>query len=71
MPDIKLKVVPEPAKGTAAIIQGDKSPLLRGEGQFNYLCGKCGAILLKGIEKGQVRGIVLRCPKCGSFNDTA
>jgi len=70
MPDIKLKVIPEPAKGTRAIIRGDKAPLLRGEGQFNYLCGKCGTVLLKGIQEGQVTGIVLRCAGCGSFNDT-
>jgi DNA-directed RNA polymerase subunit RPC12/RpoP len=70
MPDIKLKVIPEPAKGTRAIIRRDKAPLMRSEGPVNYVCGKCGTVLLESIQKGQVTGIVLRCPQCGSFNDT-
>ena len=68
MPDIKLSVIPEPAEGTRTVFKGETKPLMRSAGSTNYLCGKCGEILVKG---GQAKNIVLRCPSCGSYNELA
>jgi len=31
-------------------------------------CGKCITILAEGMEPGQIKNIILGCPKCGAFN---
>ena len=36
---------------------------------INYTCGQCGAVLLH-AEDGQVRGLLIRCSECGSYNAT-
>ena len=71
----RLKVIPEPKQGTRTVfitdntdpdfvyVQGD-SPAGR-----SFECGRCGRPLIVGVERNQVRNVVLRCPQCGSYND--
>jgi DNA-directed RNA polymerase subunit RPC12/RpoP len=35
----------------------------------DYTCGRCDTILLH-AEVGQVRGLLIRCTACGSYNAT-
>jgi hypothetical protein len=35
----------------------------------DYTCGRCDTVLLH-AEEGQVRGVIFRCTKCGSYNAT-
>jgi hypothetical protein len=74
MPKRRLKVIPEPAPGTRSVFvqppEKAKFPFMRGQGAFDLLCGSCDSILAKNIVDGQVRGVVFKCPDCGSFNDT-
>jgi uncharacterized Zn finger protein len=46
-------------------------PFIIGVGNLDLLCGQCGAILLKSVEEGQVRNVVLKCPACGTFSEAA
>lgn len=70
---LKLPVIPEPESGTRVVfIQPPSStshPFLKGGGPADLLCGKCAFQLARGIGSGQIENLVLKCPKCESFND--
>jgi predicted RNA-binding Zn-ribbon protein involved in translation (DUF1610 family) len=71
MTQYNLEVIPEPAQGSAAVFMLSTEgpiPLLRGQGSHDFLCGACDNVIAKGVERGQVINIVLKCPNCGSFN---
>lgn len=76
-PDIesrtKLKVIPEPDPSTRSVFKktGKGTVIFQGRAtSVAQCCGECGAPLIVGLRSGQVRGIVLECNECGSFNDT-
>ena len=69
MPEQKAKIIPEPAPNTRTVLNPAKGPAISGNGDFSTLCGNCGVILLKNVQFGQVRNIVIRCSNCGKFND--
>ena len=63
---ISLKVIIAPATGIVL----DAPPVLTAsEHSVDYVCGRCGTILLH-AEENQVRGVLLRCANCGSYNST-
>lgn len=79
---IPLQVIPKPVTGTRTVLQ--QSPDYDGpstvivnvtaEGnstdeRINYICGKCGALLVRGAFRGQLQNIVLHCSKCDSYNN--
>jgi predicted RNA-binding Zn-ribbon protein involved in translation (DUF1610 family) len=65
-PKISLRVVHAPAVGVVL----DAPPVLvASEHSVDYACGHCGTILLH-AEEGQIRGVLLRCTNCGSYNLT-
>lgn len=71
---IPLKVIPEPAPNTKAVFEklGEGTVLMNGfDTGISYDCGSCGKPLMQGLLEGQVRGIVLRCSFCKSYNETA
>lgn len=70
---IPLTVIPEPEPNTRAVlvIQGDL-PAFRGEGNVDFICGnkECGQILVESVGRGiWMKNLVIRCPKCKSFNE--
>ncbi len=70
---VVLPVVPEPDPGTRAVFirEGEGTVVFQGgTTEIAECCGSCGAPLIVGLEIGQVRGLVLKCNNCGSFNDT-
>ena len=73
MPDIKMDLIEEPPEGTRTVLIPEVAPVFRGEGagkgDVNYLCGRCSTILIETMPQGSVRNIVIKCPKCGSFNE--
>ena len=69
MPEMKLPTIPQPDEGTRAVLQSNKAPMIKGGGEYSYQCGNCGAFLIEGIEKGQIRNIVILCPRCGRYNE--
>lgn len=46
------------------------SPILCGPGKLDQICGRCDRVLIHGLQLGQVRKVVLRCPGCGTHNST-
>jgi hypothetical protein len=72
-----MEVIPEPAEGTAAILTGgdisfagvDPYVIISGGGgDTDYICGACKVVLGKGVHRGMIQGLVLRCPSCKSYN---
>ena len=73
---MKLKVIPKPAEGTRTVLVPKRNvlPVIKGNippehGGLTFQCGNCGAPLINGVKKGQVRNIVIKCPLCGSYNE--
>jgi len=61
---ISLKAVTAPASGIVL----DAPPVLVASDQsVDYACGRCSAVLLH-ADEGQVRGFLIRCTKCGTYN---
>jgi hypothetical protein len=65
-PRISLKVVTAP---TIGLVLDAPPVLVASEHSVDYACGHCGTILLH-AEEGQIRGVLLRCTNCGSYNLT-
>ncbi len=42
-----------------------------GDAEPVWECGSCGSALMVGVQPGQVRAIVLRCPTCRAYNHTS
>ncbi len=73
MAKIPLRLIPEPEKDTRTVIvfTGKGTVVMRGEATGrDYVCGNCGATILAGIGRGQVKNIVFKCNACGAFNET-
>jgi hypothetical protein len=73
MPKRKLTVIPEPSDKVRTILKsGDPSNtvIIRSQGNYDLLCGKCSSVLAKNVLKDQVQNVVLYCNKCRSYNDT-
>ncbi len=70
---LKLPTIPQPAQDTRTVfVQAapDKPhAFIQGKGPADLLCGKCEFKLVKGIGPGQITNLVLKCPKCESYND--
>jgi len=70
--EIKLNIVPKPLPNTRTVLEFSKDfqgPFFRGEGDIDYICGNCGYVLAEGLKEGQIRNIVVHCPKCGMYNE--
>lgn len=71
MPSIELKVTSASAVDTGAsqAPQG-AGPLLRGNGDIDYLCGNCGFVIGSGMSATQrVPFDSATCPACGATNE--
>ena len=76
MSKIQMEVIPEPAKGTAAVLvltipnYVSKTPfaVISGGGETDYVCGACKAVIASRVDRGQVVNLVFKCLSCQSFN---
>jgi predicted RNA-binding Zn-ribbon protein involved in translation (DUF1610 family) len=69
---IAMKVMKNPKNVMTAVQSEDTSfysPLIIGDGDIDYSCGKCGKVLCTNMSESQLKGIILICSKCGSFNE--
>ena len=61
---ISLTAVIAPAFG---IVLDAPPVLVASDHSVDYTCERCSTILLH-AEEGQVRGFLIRCTKCGTYN---
>ena len=67
--DKKLRIIAEPKPNTRTVFTGQILPFMKGAGTLNLLCGNCNAKLVEGINEGQIKNIVIKCPICKFFNE--
>jgi len=67
----ELKVIPEPKLQTRTVLEPKPGviPVIKGAGNIDLLCGNCGETLVEGLREGQIRDIVIHCPKCRAYNE--
>jgi hypothetical protein len=65
----KAKIIPEPQAGTRSVIDQKTLPVAVSSGDTDILCGSCGVVLIKGMLGDSFSNIVIRCPRCGKFNE--
>ena len=58
-----------PQRVTQAIIICQVLPALRGEGDVDYLCGFCGAIIVEAVGRGQLQQLSFKCPSCVRYSE--
>lgn len=72
MNDFKLTPIPKPKEGTVVILELNKTgkfPIMIGDGEDNYLCGNCGNIIIKSMNRNmKITNVVFRCPNCRRYN---
>jgi DNA-directed RNA polymerase subunit M/transcription elongation factor TFIIS len=61
-------VIPEPDPNRRTILLTAEGHTLKCGGSRKYFCGRCGEVLVDGVDDNQIRNTVLKCWKCGSFN---
>lgn len=67
----QLSVIRKPAEGTRAVFRkADEEPVFRGEGDLSFVCGGCRLPLAVGVDAGQIRNVVMQCPRCKAYNET-
>jgi len=67
--EIKLNIISKPREGTRTVIESKVSPAFKGEGDVDYICGNCGALIAEKVRRGQIRNIVVHCLKCRHYNE--
>jgi hypothetical protein len=75
MPAVRMKVIPEPARGKRSVLVASSDDVsyrfYRGGNDVDLVCGACGRELVTGLQDaGQLQSVVLECPGCGAFNDS-
>jgi phage FluMu protein Com len=73
---IDLRVISEPAQGTRAVLMSQNTDpdfifFRGGANGREYACGGCRKVLIHGVPLSQIVNVVLQCPRCKAFNDTA
>jgi hypothetical protein len=71
MPDETLRTIELPETHLRIVLKQGPAPLVQRDGDTNYLCGTCSAVLAKHVWMWEVRNVVFRCPQCGANNEIA
>ncbi len=69
MPIETLRVIELQDGRPRVVLDGDEPPLLRREGDTDYRCGACEAVLAEHVWLWEVRNVVFRCPSCSAHNE--
>jgi DNA-directed RNA polymerase subunit RPC12/RpoP len=70
MPSVALRVTHPPSETTDHRSAESVKPLFRGNGDTDYVCGNCGAVMAAGMAPNQhVIVDTARCSACGAENE--
>ena len=70
MADQTLTVINEVPRSSAIIHAPPKGKLaFSGDGPDRLLCGGCASCWPEGVSDGQLFGVFIECPECGTLND--
>ena len=69
-----LRVIPEPKPNTRSVMIQNEGEVpfvfMKGGGSEDLICGSCDALLCESVAWANLRGVVFKCPMCGTFNDS-
>jgi hypothetical protein len=69
VPQIKMNhASPQTLKTRPVIASPTHEPLVRGNGDTDYVCAGCDRVIAKSIGFGDIRNLVFECSGCGAFN---
>ena len=71
MNDYIMKVIHKPKEKTASVlVLTKKKSAIKGDGEDNYICGKCKFVICENIKHGQILDaiFVFKCPNCESYS---
>jgi hypothetical protein len=60
-----------PARRLALVPGAERSPegpVVIGRGEGEFVCGRCFAVVLQGVDLERLRDTVVRCADCGALN---
>jgi predicted RNA-binding Zn-ribbon protein involved in translation (DUF1610 family) len=67
MPTAKLDLVLKPDSSRMTLLEVAVTPAMTGDGDTDYTCPGCDAIVISRIQLGQVDHLVFRCARCGTY----
>jgi len=67
MPTDKLDLVLKPDPSRMTLLEAAVTPALTGDGDTDYTCPGCDAIVVSQIKPGQAGNLVFRCARCGTY----
>jgi hypothetical protein len=62
--DIKLTKANALSSGT--VLVSKVTPAFKGDGNVNYICAGCHAVIAENAHSGQFSSLCVECPKCGT-----
>lgn len=72
MPQIRMgQASPRMVKSRPVIAAPPDEPLVRGDGDTDYICAGCDRVIAECIAVGQIKNLVFECASCGTRNQVA
>lgn len=70
MPTITMDIVHKPRPGRMVFRNHHRPerPIMRRDGEYTFVCGRCGAVLLKDMPRDEWRDDTFQCGTCFTYN---
>lgn len=70
MANIQCNIVSRPNEDSDMPVRtsGSTDVFIRGSGENTYTCYNCNHVLIQDVYDGQMRGVILKCPICETYN---
>lgn len=70
MPRIKMsRALPRVLKSRLVMAAPPDEPLIRGNGDMDYVCAGCERVIAESIALGEINSLVFECAGCGVSNE--
>ena len=70
---INCRIIPEPQEDTRSIYKKNErkiEPLIVGEGDLDYICGRCDNVIAQSVARSQIASDAeFQCPYRQTFNE--
>jgi DNA-directed RNA polymerase subunit RPC12/RpoP len=70
---INYRIIPEPQEDTRSIYKKNErkiEPLIVGEGDLDYICGRCDNVIAQSVARSQIASDAeFQCPYRQTFNE--
>lgn len=65
----RLREIPQPEEGSRPVYFAENGPAVTGGGELSHQCAGCGAILIRNVSPGLATDVVVKCSRCGTWNE--